>query len=357
MRRWALFLVPVFLVFLTVLLSCANFSHDDSSSDTLIVRGRFASSLARQHTVGLSWSDSADKSAPFCTATIVSSDPLLALTAAHCIAATSARDTGIYRDGEANFIFFESGVMRPVVRAIKHPDWIGPHADIAIVEFEGPMPNGFLPIRIVDSEDELEQGLSRGGTSGVGSSSREFVIAGWGNQSTDGEQPRQLLEANVGLWRFWRTGFGLGLLAFDSPQGRGACYGDSGGPAFYRMEHEWVLAGVTQGSRSAFLRDLPRGLQGNCDLGKSLYTSASRYKGWIKEHYSNANLAGATPSVVPWQGTRVSDSFGEACLLGEDLVRGQWVVVLKLLLLAGTTDCLKAEEILVRQGIVMESLL
>ena len=320
---------------------CSDIAPGGKATVT-IVRGERASGFVLAHTLGLSWGPTAEQK-PYCTATLVSSEPPIALTAAHCVQRDGPRVSGVFRPGEPNFVYFAPGVLRAVREAIPHPDWTISHADVAVVTFEGPIPAGFSPIRIADSETEIERVWSEQPQESSGRTVSEFVIAGYGATSTQGLQSDDLLSTTVGLWKFWRTGFGLGLLAFESPEGRGACYGDSGGPAYYSIDGEWVLAGVTHGSHAAFLRDLPQSMAGNCDVGKSIYTSAARYKDWIRKVVPGAKIAGDAELYTAWSGTSQAASFAEACRAGEGLVWDQWATVLQLLLAAGTTNCDAAE--------------
>lgn len=324
-------------------MACGTGVQAGEHSDVRIVRGRSASGFILKHTVGLSWNNTPESSKPFCTATIISAEPPLALTAAHCAQRSAGGGSGVLRPGEPNFVYFGPQDIRPITRAVPNPDWTISYADVAVVEFKGPLPSGFEPVRIADSDELVEAALAASPRNDVGLTDADFVIAGWGVTTTRGSQPEALLTTEVRLWKLFRQGFGLGLLSFESPEGNGACFGDSGGPAFYQIDGQWQLVGVTHGSYSAFLRNLPRDLQGNCDVGKSLYTSAPRFKAWILEVFPDAKLLGQSQPYTRWAGTKTSGSFDEACSLGDTLVWDQWVTLLNLILEAGTDDCAKAK--------------
>jgi secreted trypsin-like serine protease len=326
---------------------CGN-SHSPSDSRVDIVRGSEAVGFAQQHTVGISWSDDASEQRPYCSGTLISRSPNLVLTAAHC---SQVGASGSLQRGEPGFVYFSDGVLRKVVRVEARADWFKSNADIAVLEFEGTIPSSFEPIQIVDSEDLLQKDLDANFDSATGLSKKDFLIAGWGRLSTDGSSPEKLQATNVKLWKFWRSGFGLGLLAFESPENRGACYGDSGGPAFYQIDGKWLLVGVTQGSNSLFLKDLPIDSQGNCDVGKSLYTSAARFKGWILKEFPNAKLDGLSGPADSWSGQQKASSFLEACRLGESLEKKQWESVLQMLLKLGTGDCATADRQVRERGL------
>jgi hypothetical protein len=304
--------------------------------------------FAKQHTVGISWSDDASEQRPFCSGTLISRSPNLVLTAAHCAQASTG---SIPQPGDPDFIYFSDGVLRKVVRVAARADWFLSNADIAVLEFEGTIPSSFEPIQIVDSEDLLQKDLDANQDSATGLSKKDFLIAGWGRLSTDGSSPEKLQATNVKLWKFWRSGFGLGLLAFESTEKRGACYGDSGGPAYYQIDGKWLLVGVTHGSNSLFLRDLPLDIQGNCDVGKSLYTSAARFKGWILKEFPNAKLDGLSGPADSWSGKEKASNFLEACRLGESLEKKQWESALEVLLEVGTGDCVSADKQVRERGL------
>jgi hypothetical protein len=328
---------------MTMGVACGPLGAGASDSETQIVRGRKADGFVLKHTVGVSWSSAIDNSRPYCTATIISAEPPLVLTAAHCAQRTTPEDGSILQPGEPNFVHFGPGQLRRVTKSVPHPDWTETYADVAVLAFEGPLPSGFEPIRIADSEQVVEGALASEPRTADALTDADFVIAGWGLTSTQGQRPDEILSTQVRLWQLFQKGFGLGLLSFESTEGQGACYGDSGGPAFYEIDGQWQLVGVTHGSRSAFLRNLPRELQGNCDVGKSLYTSAANFKPWVLSVFPEAKLPGQVQPYVRWSGSSKASSFAEACRLGGALLWEQWVVVLNLMLAAGTSDCAQAE--------------
>jgi secreted trypsin-like serine protease len=331
-----------------ILVSGCGRGSSPANSRVDIVRGSDAAGFAQLHTVGISWSDDASVQRPYCSGTLISRSPNLVLTAAHC---AQQGTSGSPQQGEPGFVYFSEGVLRKVVRVAARADWFLSNADVAVLEFEGTIPNSFEPIQIVDSEDLLQKDLDANMDSGTGLSKKEFLIAGWGRLSTNGSAPEKLQATTVKLWKFWRSGFGLGLLAFESEEKRGACYGDSGGPAYYEIDGKWLLVGVTHGSNSLFLRDLPVDIQGNCDVGKSLYTSAARFEGWILKEFPNAKLDGLAGPADSWSGKEKASTFLEACRLGESLEKKQWESVLEVLLEVGTGDCVNADKQVRERGL------
>ncbi len=68
-----------------------------------------------------------------------------------------------------------------------------------------------------------------------------------------------------------RCGTGTVELCVGNIDGwRGACYGDSGGPAVIRVGGVWRLAGTTSG-----------GISPICGQGPSIYVDSSTHRSWI----------------------------------------------------------------------------
>lgn len=184
----------------------------------------------------------------FCTGSLVSSN--LVVTAAHC--ADIAKEMDL--DDKMVVVFSRSLkekklAARVISQAVQHPDWektlkrakdlpadevIKDHGDVAVVKFEGSIPAGYKPAKILGDASLLENGA-------------EVVIAGYGNLSMI---PRvdafELMKTSVLLTD---KDFSTTEVLFAQHEGRGACHGDSGGPAFVKIKDEWVLFGVT--SRAA----------------------------------------------------------------------------------------------------------
>jgi secreted trypsin-like serine protease len=212
----------------------------------------------------------------FCSGTLIAKN--LVITAAHC--------TGVTADPRDMLIAFHphqaKGTTRkvlggqvtkewPMLDLQKDEDW----GDVAILRFEGSLPEGFTPATLLSpatAKTSLKPGM-------------DIQLAGYGvtTMSPQPVDPKKLLKTTVKLSRL----FGQTELLFEQFEGRGACHGDSGGPAFAKIKNKWVLVGVT--SRSA----TPLG--GYTCLEGSIYTSVSGVSTFIKTTAQYLN----SPDFVP----------------------------------------------------------
>ncbi len=105
--------------------------------------------------------------------------------------------------------------------------------DLAMFKFEGEAPAGFEPARILGDAKKLQAGM-------------DVILAGYGLIAMPSTEPMHLMKATVKLTDPVYT---PSEMKFDQYQGKGACHGDSGGPAFTKINGKLFLIGVT--SRSA----------------------------------------------------------------------------------------------------------
>ncbi len=196
-----------------------------------------------------------------CTASIIAPD--LLLTAAHCV------------DGPASHlrIVFGPRLVKPVapntvVREVDsymvsplwavRQDMFTDASDIAVVKFSGGLPDGYKVIPLLADSSVLSNGST-------------LLLAGYGLDDFDNQ-------TGSGVLRFTETviesvEFSATEILLNQQNGKGACPGDSGGPAYFQVGDEWYLAGVT--SR---IMNKPAV---NCS-GFSVYTLVSAYADWIQ---------------------------------------------------------------------------
>jgi secreted trypsin-like serine protease len=143
-----------------------------------------------------------------------------------------------------------------------------PNVDTALVELSAPVTEA--PIDIAPAAP-------------VGSPIR---IIGWGCITDPGCQgPDILQQLDTSILPDNTCGGGATYLCVNNPDGvRGACYGDSGGPAVLQSGTSWVLVGNTSGGTSAI-----------CGQGPSVYVDLPNLRSWIEEHAGPDTGAG-TPS-------------------------------------------------------------
>lgn len=213
-----------------------------------------------------------------CTGSLIAAN--LVLTAGHCINLENIEDTIIFFGTSLDEVAEQvrSGNhsnLRSVVKAARHERYGesssdgGSNSDIGLIKFEGTIPQGFKIAKMVSME------LSRSLRAGT-----EVTLAGYGlskfkkdpvtGQQLVGEGSGTLRKVDkIKITSILTSGEEITL---DQTQGRGACHGDSGGPAyvFDKRLKATVVVGVT--SRGS----------GNCDR-EAVYTGVMGFAKWINQ--------------------------------------------------------------------------
>lgn len=260
-----------------VLSACApqNKSSDylfSGSADSAIVGGTAVADndAIAASTVGLA----SENMGVFCTGSLIASNVII--TAAHCAIATdepmqvtfgTVESTqqkrnvlkGIITKAYANHLQKEQdaqGDREKMMAAAMEKN----QGDIALFIFEGNAPAGFRAADIVAKQSQLTKDAS-------------VTLAGFGatTMTPFPSSPGKLLKANVKLSD---PTYSETEVLFKQDQGRGACHGDSGGPAFLNVNGKVLLFGVT--SRSATLSG------GSTCLEGSIYTNIVSHMAWIR---------------------------------------------------------------------------
>jgi hypothetical protein len=193
--------------------------------------------------------------------------PTWIITARHCVTgdndAPSAPGTLSFRIGTLQEN--SGGTVARAKRVIRYEG--SPEADTALVELTAPVSE--KPINIASSAP-------------VGSQIR---IIGWGCIKDPGcEGPDVLQQLDTSILADNACGGGSSYLCINNPDGwRGACYGDSGGPAVLRSGTNWVLGGNTSGGTSAI-----------CGQGPSVYVELPNFRSWI-EGFAGPDGGGTPP--------------------------------------------------------------
>jgi secreted trypsin-like serine protease len=185
----------------------------------------------------------------FCTGTLI--DSQWVLTAAHCMDGETATKIHV-RFGSNNIETATTGTVVGVAEIHSHPgfDFNAWDNDIALIKLAAPVTN-------VTPSPILRDALA------VGSQVLEVGYGVADNNDGGGGILRQVTKTTADCAGANDPGIsGANLICMNAGDGKGSCYGDSGGPAFAMVNSQRVVAGVTSG-----------GSGDSCGAGWDLYTS------------------------------------------------------------------------------------
>lgn len=204
-----------------------------------------------------------------CTGSILS--PSIIVTAAHCVESEASSLRLVF----GNDFSSRAIVIRGVDAKQASPLWPFRQnaptntGDIALIRFSGGLPAGYKPVRFLTDSSKLSDGMP-------------VTLAGFGaSDVVQVRDPRSgaMMSDHQGSGKLRYTDTTIVSATFtksefvtDSSKGRGACHGDSGGPAFVMVDGELVVTGVT--SRSV------NDPGDTCAVGAA-YTSIPFYSNWI----------------------------------------------------------------------------
>lgn len=218
-----------------------------------------------------------DKFGPFCTISLISES--IAITAAHCLTEDPA-NLIVYFGTEPAAMEPEQLQVRKVQGYVVSPFWAHRqeedvnNGDIGVIRFSGGLPKGFKPISLLKDVSHLSVG-------------QDVILAGYG--ANDGKAGTGGGKLRYTTTTILKPDFTLTELAFDQSKGTGACYGDSGGPAYAEMDGELVVVGVTS-----------RGTEDDCS-GFVIYTSVPFYLSWIERSATALDKKFAAPKLAQAQ--------------------------------------------------------
>ena len=204
-----------------------------------------------------------------CTGVLIS--PGKVLTAAHCgmdlktgeILFSTDLDTSDARlRRHVSGILLQpgfSGVLGRIEnRPNKPPNSIKNWGDLAVFSYSGDTPRGYSPAQIAD-ENAVSDGDS-------------VILAGYGVLDGKVGVPSQRLnEVTVTVKK---AKYSKSEFTVDQSENKGACHGDSGGPAFVEQGADLILVGITS-----------RGFDDHCAKA-TIYTRVAPFLDWIESAVS-----------------------------------------------------------------------
>jgi Trypsin len=267
----------------------------------------------------------------FCSGTLIGTKTIL--TAAHCLSDDQGRQVNTkllvffgprVEDGGANgkSVFAREVTARRIHPEYNHQLTVSPARrstsanDLALLTFSGEIPKGYAPAKLATNEQAISQDIVLAGFGTTGT-----LMRGADGRLARGQDGAPASLSDTGLLRAVKVvlaaEFGAGKVFFvNSPDGRprGACPGDSGGPAYYQVPPNKGTGSSTNGQQWVLGGALSTGLEGigdvdgdgtadtNC-VGQNFYTDIRGYNTWIKS--TMAALGDLAESVQPDSSTAV----------------------------------------------------
>ena len=275
-----------FIMPLTIALATVGCGVKETNSETKITGGEVVPENQNDHrrwsTVALTTDVSRNGSSriemgrSFCSGTIVG--PRTILTAAHCLQKmdpeSRTKIDELHFPNESDFIVsFNGAVSRGgswirAERVIPHPEWnvaetltpqpSSPPHDIGVIILEEDIPNhmriaDFVPLSHTFAEGE------------------QVALAGYGvTESRESDDTGTLRQVTVPVSAADSTAWRVSVGEFF----RGACAGDSGGPAYAMINGTYKVFGATSTGAE---------IMGRCLGMMSNYTDARYYIDWIED--------------------------------------------------------------------------
>ncbi len=207
----------------------------------------------------------------YCSATLIG--PQHIVTAAHCVA-----DVKDPKDIKIGSGLDGKNQEKLTIDGMKiHPLYVGiladdqgyldqPIYDVAVLTFQGSLPPDLVPVALAQTQ-EIQVGMP-------------VIVSGYGSYGTDDKTRRPLSLVET---RLSRVESDLMELQITNGEGRGACYGDSGGPTFIvdPASSCLLLIGSTTGPG--------RNTDYSCESGGGTLMDLTRYQSWLGCAFKNLN--------------------------------------------------------------------
>ncbi len=194
-----------------------------------------------------------------CTASILSDSILV--TAAHCVDAPAGGLRVVFGtdiESDSRIVQKVEGYEVSPLWAFRSEEMLNA-GDIAVVRFSGGLPAGYKPAKVLSATAQIKNG-------------DVVMLAGYGindGVAKEGSGKLRYVETTIENAAFSDT-----EILVEQRKGKGACHGDSGGPAYAKVNGEWVLWGVTN-----------RGVNDPNDhcSGSAAYANIPFYRNWIAQ--------------------------------------------------------------------------
>jgi secreted trypsin-like serine protease len=206
----------------------------------------------------------------WCTGTLISKDTVL--TAAHCVdIATEDSYTIHFSKTPRSFETVTRPASSMLANTGYNPAAYDDRKDIGLIRFKGDMPEGFEPMPMATKDDLRAMGS-------------DFYAAGYGTVTARTDIPRDsgVLRYTTQKIKGDHLSTHQSQFLVDQTNGHGVCYGDSGGPAFIKINGRRILVGVASAVYST--NDIDRRAPGyDVCRYSAIYTSVYYYMDWIKK--------------------------------------------------------------------------
>ncbi len=202
-----------------------------------------------------------------CSAVLIA--PSVALTAAHCVLKIDLKQLFIVAD-DATYSVYARHTVSSVLIHPKYnpangiiPKIDAPNYDLALIKFDGVLPDRFTPAMYLDSASDRKNIWP--------------VVAGYGYTS------RQKMDPGILRFTLLKVESYLSAQNYfsaDQSQGHGVCLGDSGGPVFFTHGDDFILMGITS-AVAGYNPYVASTLAKDTCLGTSVFNNVLFYKNWI----------------------------------------------------------------------------
>lgn len=289
-----------------------------TASAPAMIHGSEPEAWVKSHTIALVHKDNGKYS---CSGTIIADDWVL--TAAHCFRSVDGTLTYQAKDYQVFFGEVDSDAAAPRANIDRDPIFFShhvlhPHLDLSLIHFQGGLPAGYEPAKIL-------------GDSSVLSKNTPIKIAGFGRVSpncdreSDPDCEGRLRQRKSKIVSIPKGSMFANLIVLSS-KGGGACYGDSGGPAYAQIGHEWYLIGTLHGFWQP-LSPLPSGSDNFCTHeSPTIYARTAPFLDWIEKNIGRGlgdRVIGTRESHAPTSLPAPGASFSSWCE-ADDLAAEYW---------------------------------